>query len=76
MNTDLTPASLALFLRFAQQAPHWNGTPILDITAAERGNLTDLKKNGLIATFKDDGCDWVEFTEQGKQLAAQNGIEI
>jgi hypothetical protein len=74
--TNLTPASLSLFISLAKDAPNWNGQPLLDITKAQRGNLTDLKKNDLLTTFKDDGCDFVIFTDAGKAFAAQNGFPI
>ena len=35
-----------------------------------------LKKASLIKTFRSDGCDWIEFTEQGRKLAASHGIDI
>jgi hypothetical protein len=73
---NLTPASLALFLALANDAGNWNGTPLLDISNKERGNLTDLKKNGLVKTFKDEGCDWVSFTAEGKTFAASNGVDL
>ena len=76
MNAQLTAASAALFMRFAHDAGNWNGMPLLDVSAAERGNLTDLKKNGLLTTFRDEGCDWVQFTEAGKAFALQNNIQI
>lgn len=77
---DLTPASEALFLELARDAGNWGGTPLLDgnvsTDAASRGNLTDLKVKGLITTFRDEGCTWVDFTRAGKQLAASHGIAL
>jgi len=71
----LTPASKSLFISFAEDADNWGGEPLLDITAEQRGNLTDLKKHGLLTTFRDEGCDWVIFTDAGREFAAANGIE-
>jgi hypothetical protein len=71
----LTPASKSLFISFAEDAADWGGEPLLNITAAQRGNLTDLKKHGLLTTFRDEGCDWVIFTDAGREFAAANGIE-
>jgi hypothetical protein len=34
---------------------------MLDITKEQRGNLTQLKKAGLLRTFKDEGIEWVVF---------------
>ena len=75
-DTTLTPASLAVFTRHAKAARAWEGTPMLDITSAERGNLTDLKKRDLLNTWTSDGIDWVEFTDAGVALAAEHGIAI
>jgi hypothetical protein len=73
----LTQKTLDLFLRLAQDAPEWNGTPLLDITSEERGNVTALKLNKLLTTFKDEGLLWVQFTDAGKALAKEHlGITI
>lgn len=76
----LTPASLALFLAYAKDAKNWNGTPLVGgnvgASPADKGNLTDLKTKGLVETFRDDGCTWLEFTDAGKALAAEHKIEI
>ena len=42
----------------------------------ERGNLTQLKKAGLITTFASDGDTWIAFTAVGKEFAKTLGIEI
>lgn len=73
---NVTDKSLALFLRFAREAGHWNGTPLLDISKEERGNLTQLKTEGLVSTFKDEGCEWIRFSPAGVALAASHGFEI
>ena len=72
--TNLTPASLALFISFVKDAPDWNGQPLVDITKEQRGNLSDLKKNKLLCTVKEERCDFVIFTDEGKELAAQHGF--
>lgn len=80
MQIELTPASLELFLKFARDAGNWSGTPLVggnfEFTAADRGNLTDLKVKGLVRTFRDEGHDWVEFLPAGRELAAAHGIKI
>lgn len=73
---EITEASLALFLTLAKDAGNWNGQPLLDITKEERGNLTQLKRAGLLVTFNDSGCDWVDFKPAGVALAASHGIKI
>ena len=75
-NANMTPATKALFVTFAEDADNWSGTPLLDITAAERGNLSDLKKRGLVKTMRDEGCDWVIFTEAGVAFGAELGYEL
>lgn len=79
-NTELTPASLALFLAYANDAGNWSGTPLIGGNVGgkkeERGNLTDLKRKGLITTFRDEGCDWLSFTEAGIAFAAEQGVTI
>ncbi len=73
---NLTEKSNALFLELARDANNWGGTPMLEISNAERGNLTQLKQEGLITTFKSDGIPWVSFTDKGLSYAKENGIEI
>lgn len=77
----LTEESKALFIEMVKDAGNWGGTPIvggggnIESTPATRGNLTDLKKKGLITTFVDDRRDTVvEFTEAGKAYAAEIGL--
>ena len=73
---NLTPASLAVFIRHAKDAGNWNGQPMLDITKEQRGNLTDLKVKGLVTTWRDEGIEWMQFTDSGKAFAAEYGITI
>ena len=70
----ITNESLKVFLSHAADACNWNGTPMLEITKEQRGNLTQLKKAGLLTTFRSDGIDWVDFTEAGIELAKGHGI--
>jgi len=79
---NITAQSAALFAAYAKDADNWNGTPLVGgnvlvvSVAADRGNLTDLKKAGLISTFIDDGCSWVKFTPLGVEYAATLGISL
>jgi hypothetical protein len=73
---NLTPASLAVFIRHAKDAGNWSGHPMLDITYEQRGNLTDLKVKGLVTTDRDEGIEWMHFTDAGKAFAAEYGITI
>lgn len=83
MNTnqiELTEASKSLFAAYAKDAGNWSGTPLVGGNVGgskeDRGNLTDLKKKGLISTFRYEGCDWISFTEAGVAYAASLGITI
>jgi hypothetical protein len=77
----LTPASLKLFLFYAEDACNWDGNPWLngnrDFTKEDRGNLTQLKRTGLLLTFKDDELgEYIQFTDAGKAFALTHGIKI
>jgi hypothetical protein len=81
-NLNLTQDSLALFLAYAADAGNWGGNPlvggnvILNSETADRGNLTQLKKAGLLTTWRDEGCTWINFTKEGKALAAEHGMDL
>jgi hypothetical protein len=56
-NTEISAPALALFLRFASDAPEWHGNPFVGdignigrMTKAECGHFTRLKKAGLLET--------------------------
>ena len=72
----LSQESKALFEEMAQEAQNWNGTPLLPVLSrAQKGNLTDLKRKGLVFTEDDgDGFQWVFFTSAGKNVAHELGI--
>lgn len=72
----LTAETQNLFVSLVEDAPNWNGQPMVDITKEQRGNLSDLKRKGLIETFRDEGCDWVNFTPAGIALATELGFEL
>jgi hypothetical protein len=81
MNTNITEASLKLFLTYADDAGNWGGTPWVcegnhQLTAEQRGNLTQLKKAGLLRTVGEGRDAYIEFTVAGKALAAEHNIEI
>jgi len=70
---DLTRHSLDLFVMMWLDAPNWSGTPLIggnfDITKEERGNLTDLKRRGLVTTSRSGSETWVHFTDKGVTFA-------
>lgn len=76
----ITDTSKSLFLAYAEDAANWSGMPLVGGNVGgskeDRGNLTQLKQAGLIATFTDEGCTWIQFTATGKALALENGIDV
>lgn len=69
---NLTESTKNLFVELVKDAPNWSGTPLFQGTKSQQGNLTDLKKNGLITTQQDSDnsrCFWVYFTDAGKKYA-------
>lgn len=80
MKTQITETSKALFLDFAADAGNWSGTPCvggnIGGSKEERGNLTQLKKAGLITTWQDEGHTWLSFTKAGLEFARANGVEM
>ena len=82
---DLTAASLETFKIYAEDAANWSGTPWVQgnvsPTKAQRGNLSDLVKKGLIAIEDCEGKGRpkdmvVVFTATGKALAESLGISL
>lgn len=77
---SLQPASLKLFLDLAKDAGNWGGTPLVDgnvrVGKFLRGNLTDLKRKGLLTTWKSDGESWVDFTLKGKLFALDYDVDL
>ncbi len=79
--SGITPRSMELFLAYAADAGNWGGSPLVggNVGGAkeDRGNLTQLKQAGLITTFSDEpGSTWIRFTDAGRALATEHGIEI
>ncbi len=78
MIMKITDESMRVFLAYAKDAANWSGTPLVGGnvggTKEERGNLTQLKRAGLIKTNRLNGEMWISFTDAGKTLAAEHGI--
>jgi hypothetical protein len=82
---NITALDLAVFVTYALDAPNWSGTPLVGGNVgggkAERGNLTHLKRLGLITTSTDgrdsmgDICTWVYFTDAGVELLHALGAD-
>ena len=61
IKVTLTAASLNLLLSFVADSANWSNNPMVDVSDADKGNLTHLKKLGLVSTFRDEGIDWLSF---------------
>lgn len=77
----LTPKSLEVFLLYAEDANNWDGSPWVSmgnitVTKEMRGNLSDLVQKGLIKIHSYDPDQYMTFTESGRALALEHGIEI
>lgn len=77
---QITETSLAVFLTYAKDAGNWGGEPLVGGNVGgskeERGNLTQLKRAGLIRTLKDEGDTFVIFTDAGRALVATYGVTV
>ena len=73
--SGLTAASEALFRTLVDDAGNWSGTPEVCVTAAQKGNLTDLKRAGLLTTQMDRGVSFAYFTAKGVELAKALGLD-
>lgn len=73
--SSLTAASEALFRSLVDAAGDWSGTPEIDVTPAQKGNLTDLKRAGLLTTQMDRGVSFAYFTAKGAELAKVLGLD-
>jgi hypothetical protein len=71
----LTPESAKLFRSLVDDAGNWSGTPIVEVSREQKGNLTDLKKAGLLTTQADRGCVFAYFTAKGVELAKALGLD-
>lgn len=76
----ITEASKQVFIAYAKDAGNWNGQPLVGGNVGgskeERGNLTQLKRAGLITTQIDEGHTWIQFTPAGVEFAKSLGIEV
>lgn len=80
MSVNITETSKKLFLDYASDAGNWSGTPLVGGNVGgskeDRGNLTQLKRAGLLTTDVSEGLTWVYFTEAGFKYARENGVEM
>jgi hypothetical protein len=77
----LTPASLALFKYIAEEKANFDDDPYLEdlrqMSQADNGNMTDLKKRGLIDVYETAyGKTLVKVTSEGTKLAMSLGPDI
>jgi hypothetical protein len=85
MNVNITDRSKTLFVEYAKDAGNWNGNPLVGLggnvttestAKEERGNLTQLKKAGLVTTFNDGRDQFLDFTDKGREYAESLGIDL
>lgn len=76
----ISPRSQEVFVAYAKDAGNWNGMPLVGGNVGgskeERGNLTQLKRAGLITTTVDEGCTWMIFTDAGIEFAKEFGVDL
>jgi hypothetical protein len=76
----ITETSKQVFIDYAKDACQWTGNPLVGGnvggTKEERGNLTQLKRAGLITTQTDEGFTWLFFTEAGERYANDLNIHL
>lgn len=76
----LTDTSLKLFIELAEDAKNWHNVIPTDgnvkITKRLRGNITNLKRAGLITVKESGGSSWLLFTPKGEEYADQLGIDV
>jgi len=77
----LTPEVISRFLDYARDAGNWSGTPLIGGNVGgdpeDKGYLVNMKKAGLITTFReDDGTFWLIFTIAGREFAHAHGVEV
>lgn len=72
---NITAKSAELFADIAREAVNWDGTPWvgeLCLSAAERGNLSDLVQKGLITVEQyAPGETYIKFTATGTERAGE-----
>lgn len=78
-NLNLTADTQAFFVEIVEDLGNWSGMPLfggnISDSAKNKGHLTDLKKKGLVTSFREEGCTWLELTEDGKAFATELGLE-
>ncbi len=82
----LTKATRETLIMYAEELARWDGTPWVSAgeirpTKAQRGNLADLVKKGLIKIIDNERKGrtedmWILFTEAGAVVAKGYGIDI
>src|SRR3990167_835915 len=71
---------MQLFIAYAKDAGNWGGSPLVGGNVSDskedRGNLTQLKRAGLVKTETDEGNIWLYFTPRGKVYAKELGVDL
>jgi len=80
VSPKITDESKRIFVAYARDSVNWAGTPLVGGnvggSVGERGNLTQLKRAGLITTQVDEGETWISFTAKGIEYAKSLKIDI
>jgi hypothetical protein len=78
----ITEQSKALFVAYAKDAANWSGSPLVGGNVGgskeDRGNLTQLKRAGLVTTWRHRHSEdiYLSFSDAGIALAASLGIKV
>jgi hypothetical protein len=83
MTNENKATTLSRFLEYAADAGNWGGTPWVQHanvsgagTKENNGYIVNMKKRGWITTWDQDGEAVMYFTDEGKALAAEHGINL
>ena len=80
MDIKITEQSKELFIAYVRDAGDWSGSPCVGGNVCmisdkvDRGNLTHLKRLGLVTTHADEGLSWLSFTMKGHAYAKELGL--
>lgn len=80
----VTAEAVALLVSYAKDAGNWGGTPMIQHghkpyggdVKRQAGALIGLKKAGLCETFQDDRCEFLGFTDYGRDVCAFHGVYL
>jgi len=75
---SITEKSKKLFIDYVKDAGNWSGCPVVGGNVGgskeDRGNLTHLKKLGLVVGVDDEETPYIVFTKKGFDYACKLGL--